>query len=184
MGVRWGETRRCGYPITLQTFILTQVWAHTLKLITPYFLTMHGPWGVCFIQTSHFLRLSRCVSMCGGGGSGGGGEGVGVIFLSDGCEGVWGNVKIITCGGREIECEDWLMASCSSRAGGGGSLIVEIWRARVKSWESNTGDRQNHTLSLRSKCHQWLVLSLKRKQRDIQWFLYIKKNYTFATGSN
>ena len=41
--------------------------------------------------------------MCGGGGSG---EGVGVIFPSDGGEGVWSNVKIITCGVREIECKD------------------------------------------------------------------------------
>lgn len=49
------------------------------------------------------------MSICGGGGGeGGGSEGLGVwvIFLSDGGEGVWSNVKIITCGGRKIECED------------------------------------------------------------------------------
>lgn len=47
--------------------------------------------------------------MCDGGGGGGcdgSNEGVGVIFPSDGGEGVWSNVKIITCGGREIECKD------------------------------------------------------------------------------
>lgn len=46
--------------------------------------------------------------LCGGGGSGSGknGVGVGVIFPLDGGEGVWSNVKIITCGEREIERED------------------------------------------------------------------------------
>ncbi len=44
--------------------------------------------------------------MYGSGGGGGGGGGVRVIFLSDDGEGAQSNVKIITCGGRETECED------------------------------------------------------------------------------
>ncbi len=52
-------------------------------------------------QISHFH--SERVPTCGGGG---GGEGVRVIFLSGGGEGVRSNVKIITCGGGEIECVD------------------------------------------------------------------------------
>lgn len=51
--------------------------------------------------------------MCGGGGSK---ERLGVIFLLDGGEGAWSNVKIITCGWRQMECEGWLMASCWSAA--------------------------------------------------------------------
>lgn len=48
-------------------------------------------------QTSHFggVMVAEAVS-----------RGVGVIFLPDGGKGVWSNVKIITCGGGEFECED------------------------------------------------------------------------------
>lgn len=52
---------------------------------TPEFLTLRGPCAVRLIQTSRFHL--RCASMCGGAG-GGGEERVGVIFLSDGGEGV------------------------------------------------------------------------------------------------
>lgn len=48
---------------------------------TPEFLTLRGPCAVPLIQTSRFHL--RCASMCGGGE-----ERVGVIFLSDGGEGV------------------------------------------------------------------------------------------------
>lgn len=79
-----------------------QTRAYTLTL---YFLTL----PVCslrfFLQSNISLVFQVCVSVswCW---EGGGGAGVWVIFLSDGGERVWSNVKIITSGGREIERKD------------------------------------------------------------------------------
>lgn len=78
------------------------------KHVTPHFLTTRDLCAVCFIQTHTNISLSETFEVCVYVWRRWCGEGVGagVIFPSDGGEGLWSNVKIITCGGREIECED------------------------------------------------------------------------------